>query len=92
MDQPLLPETDDSLDYAYSPVQAGSDDQDLLDQKAVDKQLAHEGHRNGGGAGGFRTKIQCYSVCGKPGHNVLTCKEATELSDSSIFDSAVKVS
>ena len=35
-------------------------------------------------ADGGRTKVQCCSVCGKPGHNARTCKEAAESSDSSI--------
>ena len=66
--------------------------QDLLDQKAVGEQLAQEGRRNGGGAGGSRTKIQCCGVCGKPGHNARTCKEAAESSDSSVSDSIIEVS
>ena len=66
--------------------------QDLLDQKAVGKQLAQEGRRNGGGAGGSRTKIQYCNVYGKPGHNTRTCKEAAESSDSSVSDSIIEVS
>jgi len=66
--------------------------QDLLDQKAVGEQLAQEGRRNGGGTGGSRTKIQYCGVCGKPGHNARTCKEAAESSDSSVSDSIIEVS
>jgi len=66
--------------------------QDLLDQKAVGKQLAQEGRRNGSSAGGSRTKIQYYGVCGKPGHNARTYKEAAESSNSSVSDSIIEVS
>jgi len=66
--------------------------QNLLDQKAVGEQLAQEGRRNGSGAGGSRTKIQYCGVCGKPGHNARTCKEAAESSDSSVSDSIIEVS
>jgi hypothetical protein len=66
--------------------------QDLLDQKAVGEQIIQENRQSGGGAGGARTKIQCCGVCGKPGHNVRTCKEAAESSDSSVSDSVIVVS
>ena len=66
--------------------------QDLLDQKAVGKQLAQEGRRNGGGTGGSCTKIQYCGVCGKPGHNARTCKEAAESSDSSVSNLIIEVS
>ncbi len=38
----------------------------------------------GGGARGGRTKVRCYSVCGKPGHNARTCQEVAEASDSAV--------
>jgi len=66
--------------------------QDLLDQKAVGEQLAQETRQNGGNAGGSRTKIRCCGVCGKPGHNVRTCKEAAESSNSSVSDSVIIIS
>jgi len=66
--------------------------QDLLDQKAVGEQLVQETRQNGGGAGRSRTKIRCCGVCGKPGHNVRTCKEAAESSDSSVSDSVIVIS
>jgi len=37
-------------------------------------------------------KIRCYGVCGKPGHNARTYKEAAELSDSSVSDSVIVIS
>ena len=66
--------------------------QDLLDQKAVGEQVIQEIRQNGGGPGGSRTKIRCCGVCGKPGHNVRTCKEAVESSDSSVSDSVIVIS
>jgi hypothetical protein len=66
--------------------------QDLLDQKDVDEQVIQETRQNGSGAAGSHTKIRCCGVCGKPGHNVRTCKEATESSDSSVCDSVIVVS
>ena len=56
------------------------------------EQLVQETRQNGGGAGGSRTKIRCYSVCGKPGHNARTCKEAAESSDSSVSDLVIVIS
>ena len=56
------------------------------------EQVAQETRQNGGGAGGSRTKIRCCSVCGKPGHNTRTCKEAAESSDSSVSDSVIVIS
>ena len=66
--------------------------QDLLDQKIISKQLAQEGRQNGSSVGESRTKIQYYSVCGKPGHNARTCKEAAESSDSSVSNSVIVIS
>ena len=60
--------------------------QDLLDQKAVGEQLVQETRQNSSGTGESRTKLRCCDVCGKPGYNVCTCKEAAELSDSSVPD------
>ena len=68
------------------------DAQDLLDQRAVSEQVAQETRQNGGSAGGSRTKIRCCGVCGKPGHNARTCKEAAESSDSSVSDSVIVIS
>ena len=59
------------------------DAQDVLDQKAVDEQVMQENRQGGRRAGGARTKARCCGVCGKPGHNARTCKEAAESSDSS---------
>ena len=66
--------------------------QDLLDQKAVGKQLVQETRQNGSSIGGSRTKIRYCSVCGKPGHNTRTCKEAAESSNSSISNSVIIIS
>ena len=66
--------------------------QDLLDQKAMGEQLVQETRQNGGGTGGSRTKIRYYSVCGKPGHNARTYKEAAESSDSSVSNSVIVIS
>ena len=56
------------------------------------EQLAQEGHQNGSGAGESRMKIRCCGVCGKPGHNVRTCKEAAESSDSSVSNLVIVIS
>ena len=40
----------------------------------------------GSGAGGGRTKVRCCGVCGKPGYNARTCREAAEASDSAASD------
>jgi len=66
--------------------------QDLLDQKAIGKQLVQETRQNSSSTGGSRTKIRCYGVCGKPGHNARTCKEAVESSDSSVSNSVIVIS
>jgi len=58
----------------------------------MSEQLAQEGRQNGGGAGESRTKIQCCGVCGKPGHNARTCKEAAESSDSSVSNLVIVIS
>jgi len=66
--------------------------QDLLDQEAVGEQLAQETRQSGSSTRGSRTKIRCCGVCGKPGHNARTCKEAAESSDSSISDLVIVIS
>lgn len=48
---------------------------DLLDQKAVDKQLIQETQQSSSYRGAH-TKTQYCSVCGKPSHNARTCQEA----------------
>jgi len=58
----------------------------------VGEQLAQETRQSGGSAKGSRTKIRYYRVCGKPGHNARTCKEAAESSDLSISDSVIIIS
>jgi hypothetical protein len=62
------------------------DAKDLLDQKAVVGEVVQETQPDSGGTGGGRTKVRCCGVCGKPGHNVRTCQEVAESSDSSISD------
>jgi len=58
----------------------------------VGKQVAQEIRQNGGSTGGSRTKIRCCGVCGKPGHNARTCKEAAESFDLSVSDSVIVIS
>jgi hypothetical protein len=65
---------------------AVQDAKDLLDQKAVVGEVAQETQLDGSGIGGFRTRIQCCGVYGKPGHNARTCQEAVESSDSAVSD------
>ena len=65
---------------------AVQDTYDLLDQKAVVREVAQEKEQDGGSIGGARTKVQCCSVYGKPGHNARTCQEAIEASDSAVSD------
>lgn len=65
------------------------DAEDLLDQKAVNDQVTQETQLGGGSVRGGRTKLRCYGLCGKPGHNSRTCKEAVELSDSTASDTIV---
>ena len=56
------------------------------------EQLVQEIRQNGGGVGGSCTKIRCCGVCGKPGHNARTFKEAVESSDSSISNLVIIIS
>ena len=62
------------------------DAQDLLDQKAVGGEGVQETQLDSSSAGGSRTKVRYCSVCGKPGYNARTCKEAAESSDSATSD------
>jgi len=62
------------------------DTMDLLGPGAVGEEGAQETQAEGSGAGGGRTKVRCYSVYGKPGHNARTCQEAVEASDSAASD------
>jgi len=66
--------------------------QDLLDQKAISKQLVQKRRQNSSSIGGSRTKIQYCSVYGKPSHNIRTCKEAAKSSDSSASNSIIVIS
>lgn len=59
------------------------DVQDLQDQKAATEQLVQENRHNSRTTKGSNTKAQCCGVCGKPGHNIRTCKKATEMPDIS---------
>ena len=52
------------------------DAKDLLDQKAVVREVVQEKKLDSGSAGGARTKVRCCSVCGKPGYTARTCQEA----------------
>jgi hypothetical protein len=58
----------------------------LLDQKAAGGEGVQETQPDGSGIGGARMKVRCCGVCGKPGHNVRTCQEAVEASDSAVSD------
>jgi hypothetical protein len=71
---------------------AVQDAKDLLDQKTVVGEVAQETQPDGGGAGGVRTKVRCCGVCGKPGHNARTCREAVDDSDSAVSDVIIVVS
>jgi hypothetical protein len=62
------------------------DVQDVLGQGAVGGEGVQETQPGGSGTGGVRTKVRCYGVCGKPGHNACTCQEAAEASDSAASD------
>jgi hypothetical protein len=42
--------------------------------------------RDSSGIGGERTRVRCYGICGKPGHNARTCQEVVESSDLAISD------
>jgi hypothetical protein len=58
--------------------------QDLIDQRAINEQVAQETRQSSRRIRGSRAKIRCCGVCGKPGHNARTCAEDAELSTSSI--------
>ena len=65
---------------------AVQDAQNVLDQGAVGGEGVQEMQSGGSGAGGVRTRVRCYGVCGKPSHNARTCQEAAEASDSAVSD------
>jgi hypothetical protein len=46
---------------------------DLLGLGAVGREGAQETRAEGSSAGGGRTKVRCYGMCGKPGYNARTC-------------------
>jgi len=59
---------------------------DLLGLGAVGREGVQETQADGSSIGGGRTRIRCYSICGKPGYNARTCQEATEASDLAASD------
>ena len=59
---------------------------DIIDQRAIDGQLVEESGRAGRRSRGSEAKVRCCGRCGKPGHNIRTCPEAVEDSDTSIED------
>ena len=59
---------------------------DIIDQKAIDGQLVEESRQVGRKGRGGEAKVRCCGRCGKPGHNIRTCPEAVEDSDTSIED------
>jgi len=61
---------------------AVQDAKDQLAEKAGVGEVTQEKEQDSSSVGGVRTKVRCYSVCGKPGHNARTCQEAGESSDS----------
>ena len=63
---------------------AVQDAKDQLDQKTVVGNGTQEKEQDGSGAGGVRTRVRYYGMCGKPGHNARTCQEVTEASDSAV--------
>lgn len=65
---------------------AVQDAEDLLYQKDIDKQIAQETKQSSSRVQGGRTKIKCCGTCGKPGHDVRTCQEVAESSDSTTSD------
>jgi DDE superfamily endonuclease len=56
--------------------------QDLLDQKAVEEQLAKESRRRGSRPREAGVRVQSCSRCKEAGHNARTCKKAVESSNS----------
>jgi hypothetical protein len=62
------------------------DAQDLLDQKDVDEQVIKEERQSRRRGGGARTKAPRCSNCGRTGHNVRTCQNATEGTNLSNLD------
>jgi hypothetical protein len=62
---------------------------DLLDQKDVDEQIKVEERKSSTQGGSSHTKVPRCSKCSKPGHNIRTCKEDTEISNLSIIDTII---
>jgi DDE superfamily endonuclease len=65
------------------------DAEDLLDQKAIDEQIAQETKQNNDRARKGRTKTRCCGACGKPGHDIRTCQEVAESSDLATSDTII---
>ena len=65
---------------------AVQDAQEVLGQGAVAGEGVQELQPGSGGAGGGCTRVQCCSVCSKPGHNACTCQEVAEASDPAASD------
>jgi hypothetical protein len=57
-----------------------------LGQGAIDGEGVQETQPDGSSVRGGRSRVRCYGVCSKPGHNARTCQEATEASDSPVSD------
>ena len=62
------------------------DAQDILGPRAVGREGVQGTQPEGSDTGGVRTRVRCCGVCGKPGHNVRTCQEVAEASDSAASD------
>jgi hypothetical protein len=60
--------------------------QEALGQGAVCGEGVQETQLDGSGIGSGPMRVRCCGVCGKPGHNVRTCQEAVEASDSAASD------
>jgi hypothetical protein len=58
------------------------DAEDLIEPKAVNEQVKEENRQKGGRTRGGHMKARCCGTCGKPGHNMRTCQEGAESSDS----------
>ena len=65
------------------------DAEDLLDQKAIDEQVAQETKQSSSRIRAGRTKTRSCGACGKPGHDVRTCQEVAESPDSTILDTII---
>jgi hypothetical protein len=58
----------------------------VLDQQAIGGEVAQETQLDGGSTWGARTRVRRSGVCGKSGHNVRTCQEAADSSESPSSD------